>query len=181
MRRSAIRLLTVSRIDPRKGLRLLPEVVANLVAAGRDVTLDLVGPTIGEIGEAERAAILARAEALGVAGRINLLGAVPLEELMPVYRHYDIFVLPTGPGEGIPRVLLEAMANGLPVITTRVSGIGSLVLHGQNGIVLDESSPAIAKAVRLLIDQAALRREIIQGGLLHDGARPYAGPPGRWG
>ena len=44
---------------------------------------------------------------------------------MPLYRDYDLFVLPTLPGEGIPRVLLEAMAAGLPIVTTRVAGIGA--------------------------------------------------------
>ena len=160
-----VRLLTVSRIDPRKGLRVLPAAVAELVNAGVDVTIDIVGPTIGLIGDDEKAVITADAKRLGVADRVHLPGPIALDQLITTYRDYDLFVLPTRPGEGVPRVLLEAMANGLPVITTRVSGIGSLVSHGQNGIVLDESSAgAVAKAVRLLIDQAALRREIIQGG-----------------
>ena len=65
----------------------------------------------------------AEADRHGVADRIQLLGAVPLDQLMTQYRDYDFFVLPTQPGEGIPRVLLEAMANGLPIVTTDVSGI----------------------------------------------------------
>ncbi len=58
---------------------------------------------------------------------MSLLGPVPLDQLLPRYRAYDVFVLPTLPGEGIPRVLLEAMAAGLPVVTSRVSGIPSLI------------------------------------------------------
>ena len=107
-----IRVLTVSRIDPRKGLRVLPEAIAQLAHAGHDVTLDIVGPTIGQIGDEERAAIVADAERRGVASRIRLLGAIPLDRLMATYREYDLFVLPTRPGEGIPRVLMEAMAAG---------------------------------------------------------------------
>ncbi len=160
-----LRLLTVSRIDPRKGLRILPAAIAELVSAGHDVTLDLVGPTIGLIGEEEKAAIAAEAMRLGVADRITLTGPIELDRLIAVYRNYDVFVLPTRPGEGVPRVLMEAMANGLPVITTRVSGIGSLVTHGENGIVIDGATPgAVARAVRLLVDQPAVRRAVIEGG-----------------
>jgi glycosyltransferase involved in cell wall biosynthesis len=160
-----LRLLTVSRIDPRKGLRVLPEAIAELVSGGLDVTLDIVGPTIGAIGDDEKAAIAADAARLGVADRVRLTGAIALDQLITRYREYDLFVLPTRPGEGVPRVLMEAMANGLPVITTRVSGIGSLVTHGQNGFVIDEPTPgAVARAVRLLIDQPGVRRAIIQGG-----------------
>ena len=120
-------MLCVSRIDPRKGLRVLPEAVAILAREGIDVTLDVVGPTIGLIGDEERDAIRENANRLGVADRVTLRGAVPLDSLMRLYRDYDLFVLPTRPGEGVPRVLMEAMANGLPVVTTNVAGIASLV------------------------------------------------------
>jgi phosphatidylinositol alpha-1,6-mannosyltransferase len=162
---SRIRLLCVSRVDPRKGLRSLPEVVGGLAASGHDVTLDVVGPTIGLIGESERDAIVAEAERRGVAERINLRGPVALDQLMPLYRDFDLFVLPTRPGEGIPRVLMEAMAAGLPIVTTDVSGISSLITNGENGLLVAEGSTAgIANAVRSLIGAPALRQRLIQGG-----------------
>jgi len=162
---SRIRLLCVSRIDPRKGLRSLPQVVRGLVSAGHDVSLDIVGPTIGLIGESERDAIVTEAAANGVADRVNLLGAVALDRLLPLYRDYDLFVLPTRPGEGIPRVLMEAMAGGLPIVTTNVSGIASLIDHGVNGLLVpDGSTPAVVDALHLLIGTPSLRRQLIQKG-----------------
>jgi phosphatidyl-myo-inositol dimannoside synthase len=159
-----VRLLTVSRIDPRKGLRTLPTAVAALVAGGQDVTIDIVGPTIGQIGDEERAAIVASARQLGVADRVRLTGAIPLDRLMQSYRDYDVFVLPTRPGEGIPRVLMEAMAAGLPVITTDVSGIGSLVEHERNGILIESNPDAVAAAVSRVIHDSGLRQRLIAGG-----------------
>lgn len=160
-----IRLLTVSRIDPRKGLRVLPEAVAALVAGGHDVTIDLVGPTIGQIGDQESDRIASQALRLGVGARVTLRGAVPLDQLMPLYQGYDAFVLPTQPGEGIPRVLLEAMAAGLPVITTNVSGIAGLIQHDENGLLIaDGSAASVAAAVRRVIEDSGLRRRLIAGG-----------------
>jgi glycosyltransferase involved in cell wall biosynthesis len=160
-----IRLLTVSRIDPRKNLRVLPGAVAALRHAGFDVTLDLVGPPIGLLGEGERDAIAEIAARAGVQHCVSLRGAVPLDELMGRYRDYDIFVLPTGPGEGIPRVLLEAMAAGLPVVTTAVAGIRSLVVDGHNGVILDDAgSGAVAAKVRMLIETPDLRQRLIRVG-----------------
>jgi glycosyltransferase involved in cell wall biosynthesis len=160
-----LRLLTVSRIDPRKGLRELPAAVAALVQGRIDATLDIVGAPIGLIGEDEARAIVAEAARHNVQDRVTLRGAVPLDELMKLYREYDVFVLPTRPGEGIPRVLLEAMANGLPIVTSDVSGIGSLVVNGQNGILLDDSGGlAIANAVRLLVETPHVRQRIIRQG-----------------
>ena len=159
---SPIRMLTVSRIDPRKGLRVLPAVVQQLVDRGRDVTLDIIGPPVGRPGEAEREAIEHDAIARGVAGRISFAGAVPLDRLLRRYRDYDLFVLPTRPGEGIPRVLLEAMAAGLPVVTSRVAGIPSLVRHEENGLLVDEpSAGAVASALERVIADAGLRRRLI--------------------
>ena len=160
-----IKALTVSRIDPRKGLRALPAAIADLVSLGVDISLDIVGPTIGLIGDDEKAAIESDAAQRGVAERIRLVGAVPLDQLMSKYRDYDYFILPTQPGEGIPRVLLEAMANGLPIVTTDVSGITSLITNGENGVLIpDASSTAVANGVKMLVTDGTLRRRIIQGG-----------------
>lgn len=169
----SIRLLTVSRIDPRKGLRVLPGTVAALVASGHDVTLDVIGPTIGQIGETEADAIREAAARAGVADRVRLLGPVALDRLMPIYRDYDLFVLPTGPGEGIPRVLLEAMAAGLPVVTTGGSGISSLIEPEVNGLLMAQGAPApvVANTISRLLADAPLRRRLIQGG--YESARAH--------
>ena len=167
-----IRILTVSRIDPRKGLRALPSMIAALAGQGLDVAIDIVGPPIGAIGESERDAISAEAARLGVADRVTLHGPVALDRLMPMYRDFDLFVLPTRPGEGIPRVLMEAMAAGLPVVTTDVAGIASLITNQQNGLLVpDGSIDALIAAVRSLITTPSLRRQLIQGG--YDTARAH--------
>jgi glycosyltransferase involved in cell wall biosynthesis len=160
-----IRILTVSRLDPRKGLRVLPEVVERLVARGVDVVLDIVGPLAGSPGAAERAAIEADAIARSVSARVTCLGAVPLDQLLRRYRDYDLFVLPTLPGEGIPRVLLEAMASGVPLVTSRVSGIPGLVTHEGNGLLVDVPGAApVADALWRLISDDGLRRRLISQG-----------------
>jgi glycosyltransferase involved in cell wall biosynthesis len=93
------------------------------------------------------------------------MGSLPLDELLPRYRAYDVFVLPTMPGEGIPRVLLEAMAAGVPIVTTRVSGIPSLIRDGDNGLLVDQPSvDAVTAAVSRLIADPALRQRLIRGG-----------------
>lgn len=160
-----IRVLTVSRIDPRKGLRVLPTTLQRLVAASHDVTIDIVGPPVGRPGELEQRAIEEQAVELGVAERVRFRGAVPLDRLLPLYRNYDVFVLPTLPGEGIPRVLLEAMSNGLPVVTTRVAGIPSLISDEANGLLLEEpSAAALADAIARVIEDGVLRRNLIAAG-----------------
>jgi glycosyltransferase involved in cell wall biosynthesis len=160
-----VRILTVSRIDPRKGLRVLPAAIERLTDLGIDATIDIVGPSIGGPGDEEKAAIASEAEARHVSTRVNLVGAVPLDQLMPLYRQYDIFVLPTLPGEGIPRVLLESMTAGMPVITTRVSGIPSLITHEANGLLIDEATAdTIARAVERVVNDAPLRRRLIANG-----------------
>jgi len=167
-----VRAVVVSRIDPRKGLRVLPAVVRQVLDAGVDLSLDVIGPAVGAPGEDERRAIAAASSQYGVADRVSLVGAVPLEQLLPMYARYDLFVLPTLPGEGIPRVLLEAMSAGLPVVTTRTAGIPGLVQHEVNGLLVDEpSSDAIARAVLTIVRDATLRRRLIANG--YDTARAH--------
>jgi glycosyltransferase involved in cell wall biosynthesis len=159
-----IRLLTVSRVDPRKGLSVLPAAVSHLVQSGIDVTLDIVGPAVGQMGEAEARAVTAESRRLDVTQRVCLRGALPLDELLPMYRNYDIFVLPTRPGEGIPRVLMEAMAAGMPVVTTNVAGITSLITDGVNGRLTGGSGREVADTLREVITNDAERRRLIAGG-----------------
>jgi len=167
-----VRALVVSRIDPRKGLRLLPAAVRRVVDAGVDLTLDIVGPLAGSLGEEEREAVVDAARREDVADRFRLRGAVALEELLPMYSHYDLFVLPTLPGEGIPRVLLEAMSAGLPIVTTRTAGIPGLVQHEINGLLVGEPTPdAIAGAMLTVVRDATLRRRLIANG--YDTARAH--------
>ena len=162
---TTVRALTVSRIDPRKGLRVLPKALRLLLDLGIDITLDIVGPTVGRPGDDEQTAILADAHRLGVADRVRMPGAVPLDRLLPLYGRYDLFVLPTLPGEGIPRVLLEAMAAGLPIVTTRVAGIPGLVIHESNGLLVDQpSADAMAEAMARVIRDPALRQRLIANG-----------------
>jgi glycosyltransferase involved in cell wall biosynthesis len=167
-----IRILTVSRIDPRKGLRVLPAVVAALREKGINVALDIVGPPVGRPGEDERDAIQRDAERRGVADRVTLVGAVPLDQLLPLYRDFDLFVLPTLPGEGIPRVLLEAMTAGVPIVTTHVAGIPSLIEHEVNGLlVTTPTAEAITEALIRLATDGAVRTRLIANG--YDTARRF--------
>jgi glycosyltransferase involved in cell wall biosynthesis len=160
-----IRLLTVSRIDPRKGLRFLPAALADLVGRGHDVRLTLVGPTVGTLGDEERQRVLTSARELGVADRLDLVGSRTLPEVLAIAREHDLFVLPTLPGEGVPRVLLEAMASGLPIVVSDVAGVPTLVQHEVNGLLVPPSDPAaIAGAVDRLIRDADLRRRLIATG-----------------
>ena len=160
-----IRILTVSRIDPRKGLRVLPEVIASLRATGLNVSIDIIGPAVGQPGEQERAAIAQTSESLGVAQQVRMPGAVPLDQLLPLYRGYDLFVLPTLPGEGIPRVLLESMTAGVPIVTTRVAGIPSLIQHEVNGLLVETPDvSSVSAAVSRIATDGPLRRRLIANG-----------------
>ena len=160
-----IRLLTVSRIDPRKGLRHLPPALAELVRRGHDVRLTIVGPTVGTMGEEERDRVLASASELGIAGRIDVAGPRTLPQVLSIAREHDLFVLPTLPGEGVPRVLLEAMASGLPIVVSDVAGVPTLVQHEVNGLLVPPADPpAIAAAVDRLIRDGDLRRRLIATG-----------------
>lgn len=160
-----IRLLTVSRIDPRKGLRHLPPALATLVRRGHDVRLTIVGPTVGKMGEEERDRVLSSASELGIADRLDLVGSRTLPQVLTLAREHDLFVLPTLPGEGVPRVLLEAMASGLPVVVSDVAGVPTLVQHEVNGLLVPPADPeAIADAVDRLIHDGNLRRRLIAVG-----------------
>jgi glycosyltransferase involved in cell wall biosynthesis len=105
------------------------------------------------------------AEELGIADRIDLIGARTLPQVLALAREHDLFVLPTLPGEGVPRVLLEAMASGLPIVVSDVAGVPTLVQNEVNGLLIPPADPsAIADAIDRLIRDGELRRRLITVG-----------------
>jgi len=94
---------------------------------------------------------------LGIENNIKLTGFVP-DELLPVYYNAaDYFVLPSASGEGLPLVLFEAMACGLPVIATTVGGTPEIINHMKNGVLVPPRNPeAMAEALSKLLAEEKL-------------------------
>jgi len=125
-----LHLLCVARLIERKGQRHLIEAVKRLVDEGIDVTLELVGT--GDAGPAYEALV----RSLGLEDRVRFAGYVPREEIARHYAAAHVFVLPSY-NEGMSVATLEAMAAGLPVVTTRTGGTKELVDEGTNGLVYE--------------------------------------------
>ncbi|HEV7271193.1 glycosyltransferase [Pseudoxanthomonas sp.] len=161
--RSPLQILTVGRLDPIKGFATLVEALALLSARGIDFQCRLLGS--GPLD----ASLRALAQARGVAGRIEFCGAQPQDVVRRWMSEAALFVLPSevapdGNRDGIPVALMEAMATGCPVVSTRVSGIPELIEDGVSGLLVDEKQPAaLADAMQRLLQDAALRQRVVGG------------------
>jgi len=145
------RILTVGRLISRKRIDLLIESVALAKNNGLDIQLNVAGQ--GNI----LAQLRKLTADLDVAERVNFMGRVPPEQMPQLYRDNDIFVMSSA-HEGMSNAMLEAMACGLPIITTRCEGVEELI--SDNGIVVEEArAEKFAKAIKGLIeDQQAYRQ-----------------------
>jgi glycosyltransferase involved in cell wall biosynthesis len=122
-------ILYIGRLVPEKGQAVLLEAVARLREEGREVQVKLAGE--GEL----RAHLEELCREAGIEDRVSFLGAVSQERIRDLYAEADVFCLPSF-AEGVPVVLMEAMAMGLPVVTTRIAGIPELVEDGSGGVVV---------------------------------------------
>jgi glycosyltransferase involved in cell wall biosynthesis/peptidoglycan/xylan/chitin deacetylase (PgdA/CDA1 family) len=153
-------ILCVGTLQEVKGQAHLIEACALLAATGRAFHCRLVGEG------PDRAALAARIAAAGLEGRVELVGARTRPEVAAELRHADVFVAPSvptseGKREGIPVVLMEAMATGLPVVSSRLSGIPELVEDGVNGLLTAPGdAAALARALASLHDDADLRERL---------------------
>ncbi len=160
-----VQLLTVCRVEPRKGVRHFPSILAVLNRRGIQAELTVVGPEVGSAGVEEHRITLERARALGVTAQLRIVGARSLPEIQRLYDTHDLFLLASGPGEGVPRVLLEAMAAGVPIVASPAGGIPTVIEHGHTGLLADPSdAESFAAAIQLLVEDAALRRRLRSGG-----------------
>jgi colanic acid/amylovoran biosynthesis glycosyltransferase len=147
----AMRVLNVGRLVPEKGGPVLIDAVRHLRSIGVDVAVRMIGA-----GPLQRE-LQTRVHDAGLTDIVSMLGAVGQDDLPEHYEWADVFVLPSFQ-EGLPVVLMEAMATELPVVTTAIAGIPELVGDGVTGRVLAPGRPdLLAEALRDLRDEPSLR------------------------
>jgi glycosyltransferase involved in cell wall biosynthesis len=159
--RHALHVLGAGRLVEKKGFDVLLEACALLVSRGVNVTVTLAGE------EGDQSHTLRRqVERLGLVARVRLCGPLSQAELLSQLRAASVFCLPcrvlqNGDRDGIPNVLVEAMASGVPVVTTPVSGIPELVSHGVNGLLVPpDDSAQLANALARLHGDADLHERL---------------------
>ncbi len=153
-------ILSVGRLVPKKGHDDLIDALAALAEKGASFACEIVGggPLHDELQQ--------RIDRVGLAERVKLVGAKRQVELIEHYRRADIFalaprIIANGDRDGIPNVLGEAMAIGVPVVATAVSGIPELVRNGETGLLVQPNAPdEMAEALMRLIDDPALRAKL---------------------
>ena len=142
-----IRLVTACRLIARKRIDLLIDAVSNIIRKGIDVELNIVGD--GNL----RKELESVADRLEISDRVHFHGLVEYNKMPEVYQQNHLFLMSSA-HEGMSNAMLEALACGLPVITTPCEGVNELI--SDNGIVVKESqSHDIAEAVCGLVQNPA--------------------------
>jgi colanic acid/amylovoran biosynthesis glycosyltransferase len=158
------RVLCVASLWPKKGHAHLVDALALLAERRPGIALQLVGDG------PERERILRRASERGVAERVSLLGARSSEDVRAALAEARVFALPSvrlpsGRMEGIPVALMEAMASGVPVVATRLSGIPELVQDGVTGLLVEPGDVhGLAAAMARVLEDDALAAELARAG-----------------
>ena len=149
-------IVSVGRLREKKGLDTLIDACALLRARGQAFACEIVG-----YGE-EQPKLEAQIARLGLGATVRLAGKLAREQVIERYTRAAVYVQPAriaadGDRDGIPNVLLEAMAMGLPVVASRVSGIPELVAHEINGVLVEpDDAAALADAIGRVLRQPVL-------------------------
>jgi glycosyltransferase involved in cell wall biosynthesis len=154
----SVSVLSVGRLDPIKGFPTLIAAISTLVRRNVEVKCTI-------IGEGPQRRILEGMIAEHrLEGRVSLPGAKSQADVQLAMRSATVFALPCTPAadgnmDGIPVVLMEAMALGMPVISTIVSGVPELISSGVDGILTKPGDvEALADAIQLLTEDGVLRK-----------------------
>lgn len=141
------RIMFVGRLDAVKGVPLLVDAMARLRESHPEARLQIVGDG------PHRPALEAQVAEQGLQDRVEFLGYRPQEEVATLLETADMLVLPSF-AEGVPVVLMEAMASRLPVIASQVAGVGELVQEGVSGYMIPPGDlyTLVARMDRLLSD-----------------------------
>ena len=151
-------VLTVGRLGREKGHATLLEAAALLAKRGRPVRLRFIGDG------PERSRLEAISIELGLAEGVEMLGSCTPAEVQAALKQADLFCLPSF-AEGIPVAIMEAMAVGVPVVSTLCGGIPELVRDGVSGKTVTPGRPdQLADGIEALLDDEPLRRAVVATG-----------------
>jgi glycosyltransferase involved in cell wall biosynthesis len=158
------KLLTVARITEKKGLPTVYRALRRLADKGIEFEHTLIGD-----GD-DRESVLGLMDELELQSRCRWLGTKPHEEVLDQFRSSDLFILGSkiaadGDRDGIPNVLVESLAMGVPAVATSVSSIPEIIINGETGLAVpQEDSPALAEAILRLLTDHRLRQKVITRG-----------------
>ena len=150
-------VLVVARLVEKKGADLLIRAAARLRARAVEFSVRIAGEG------PEWARLQRLAHELGVSDRVSFLGPLTESEVRAEYGQATVFalpcqILPNGDRDGLPNVLLEAMAHGLPIVSTTLAGVREAVVHGESGLLVSpEDEIGLADALERLFLDTALR------------------------
>ena len=158
------RIVTVARLVDKKGIGDLIEAVELLVGEDDSLRCDVAGdgPLFEELVE--------QRDRLGLKDHVEFHGAVSRDEVRTLLADSSVFVLPcrvgtTGDRDGFPIAILEAMAVGVPVVTTPVGGIPEGIVDGESGLLVPPRDPsALAAALQKLLCDPQLRQDLAKQG-----------------
>jgi glycosyltransferase involved in cell wall biosynthesis len=158
------KILTVARMTEKKGLVTIYEALAGLHQKGIQFQHTLIGD-----GD-DREKILALISSLGLENNCRWIGTQTHEEVLVHFKASDLFVLgceiaKNGDRDGIPNVLVESLAMGVPALSTKVSAIPEILIDGKTGMTVPPSQPAdLEKAMLRMLTDKELRQRLIAGG-----------------
>ena len=153
-----VNILTVARLVPEKGLSYLISAMNILKHDGIDIKLRLIGEG------PERGMLMEMIHSLGLDDIVSLPGACEHDVVIDNLLEADCFILPSL-SEGIPIVLMEALATGVPSIATNINGIPELIIDGITGLLCEPgNSREIANAVKKLRMDRCLRDRLVRKG-----------------
>ncbi len=157
----AAQVLCVGRLVPVKGHAVLLRALAALVREGHELEAVLVGS--GPM----RARLEQLVGELGLDGRVRFRGALAQAEVRRCYAEASVFCSPSF-AEGVPVVLMEAMASGCPVVATAIAGVRELVRDGDTGLLIAPGSvEELRGALAALTTEPSLRARLAENGAAH--------------
>lgn len=148
---------TIGRLTRQKGFVYLVEAIAQLRPRFPQLRLLIIGGELSTDPEPFQAELMDRVKVLGLQDSVIFTGF--RDDTPELLGLLDVFCLPTYFGEGLPRSILEAMAMGLPIVTTDIRGCREAVIPDENGLIVPpKDSDALAEALGQLLSDRALRQ-----------------------